>query len=228
MSFGSTELMAFWITFKLALLTSSILMVLCIPLAWWLNNSRSLVSRLIESLVTLPIVLPPTVLGFYLLMAFAPTTILGHQFEVLTGQQLAFSFSGILLGSLFYSLPFAMQPLQTAFAQFDNKVLDAAHSLGASPAQAFFQVTLPLCKHGIISAALLCFAHTVGEFGVILMIGGNIPGETQVLSVAIFDAVETMDYAKAYNLSAALLIFAVITLVMINILKRKEQDYAKC
>lgn len=227
MSLGSSEIMAFWITFKLALLTSLLLMMICIPLAWWLTRNRSLLSRFIESLVTLPVVLPPTVLGFYLLMAFSPTTILGEQFAALTGQQLAFSFSGILLGSLFYSLPFAMQPLQTAFAQFDTKVLDAADSLGAGPVETFLRVTLPLCKHGIISAALLCFAHTVGEFGVILMIGGNIPGETQVLSVAIFDAVETMDYDKAYNLSAALLVFAVVILIAINLLKNKEQYYAR-
>jgi len=227
MNLGSSEIMAFWITFKLALLTSLLLMMICIPLAWWLTRNRSLLSRFIESLVTLPVVLPPTVLGFYLLMAFSPTTILGEQFAALTGQQLAFSFSGILLGSLFYSLPFAMQPLQTAFAQFDTKVLDAADSLGAGPVESFFKVTLPLCKHGIISAALLCFAHTVGEFGVILMIGGNIPGETQVLSVAIFDAVETMDYDKAYNLSAVLLVFAVVILITINLLKNKEQYYAR-
>ena len=141
-------------------------------------------------------------------MAFSPTTILGEQFAALTGQQLAFSFSGILLGSLFYSLPFAMQALQTASAQFDTKVLDAADSLGAGPLESFFKVTLPLCKHGIISAALLCFAHTVGEFGVILMIGGNIPGETQVLSLALFEHVESLNFKAAENLAMVMLVFS--------------------
>lgn len=217
---GTLEYQAFWLTFKLALSTTAILLLIGIPLAWWLSQSRTLLARVIESLVALPIVLPPTVLGFYLLVAFSPNSFVGSTFEALTNQTLAFSFWGILVGSLIYSFPFVIQPLQATFTQMDHGLLETAYSLGASQLATFLQVVLPICRNGIMSAGLLCFAHTVGEFGVILMIGGNIPGETQVLSIALFDAVETMEYEKAHALSAGLLVFAVFSLALINYFKR--------
>ncbi len=220
---SNSEIMAFWLTVKLALSTMAILLVIGIPLAWWLSQSRSFIARIIESLVALPIVLPPTVLGFYLLIAFSPQTFIGGWFETLTNQQLAFSFWGILVGSLIYSLPFVIQPLQATFADMDLQLLETAYSLGASKWDSFINIVLPISRNGIISAGLLCFAHTVGEFGVILMIGGNIPGETQVLSIALFDAVESMEYDKAHTISAGLLIFAVLSLAVINYLKRPRR-----
>lgn len=221
---AETELLAFWLTFKLALSTTGILLLVGVPLAWWLSQSNSFIARLIESLVALPIVLPPTVLGFYLLIAFSPQSLVGGWFESMTNQQLAFSFWGILVGSLIYSLPFVIQPLQATFTTMDNQLLETAYSLGASKLDSFVNVVLPICRNGILSAALLCFAHTVGEFGVILMIGGNIPGETQVLSIALFDAVESMEYQKAHTISAGLLIFAVVSLALINYLKRPAKQ----
>ena len=216
---------AVWVTLKLATMTTVILIALGIPLAWWLANSRSTWARVVESIVTLPIILPPTVLGFYLLMAFAPNSSAGQLFESVFGTQLAFSFTGILLGSMVYSLPFAVSPLQNAFNQFDNGLLEVGATYGYTPRQSFFKIALPICKHSVFSAALLCFAHTVGEFGVVLMIGGNIAGETQVMSIAIFDAVEALDYNKAHQLSLALLIFAVLALTLINVFKsRQERD----
>lgn len=222
LSLGPAEIAAFWLTLKLALSTTIILMLICIPLAWWLAKSKSWFAMIIESIVALPIVLPPTVLGFYLLIAFSPQTILGEQYLAITGQQLAFSFYGILFASLIYSLPFAIQPLQATFSQLDTRLLETAQSLGAKPLDAFISVVLPICKNGIISAALLCFAHTVGEFGVILMIGGNIPGETQVLSIALFDAVESLQYDKAHLMAAGLLVFSMVILIVMNILKRGQ------
>ncbi len=220
---GAPELAAFWLTFKLALLTTTILMLISLPLAWWLANSRSWFATIIESVVGLPIVLPPTVLGFYLLIAFSPNTLLGEQYHAITDQQLAFSFTGILLASLIYSLPFAIQPLQTTFSQLDKRLLETAHSLGASPLDSFISIVLPVGKNGIISAALLCFAHTVGEFGVILMIGGNIPGETQVVSIALFDAVESFEYDKAHALAISLLLFSMLVLLSMNLIKKGQQ-----
>ncbi|MBS3798024.1 MULTISPECIES: molybdate ABC transporter permease subunit [unclassified Pseudoalteromonas] len=217
---------ALWVTVKLATLTTLILMLVGLPLAWWLNASRSIMARVVESVITLPLILPPTVLGFYLLVAFSPDSFIGSQFSALTSRPLAFSFTGILLGSLLYSLPFVIGPLQSAFAQFDHRLSEMGRSLGYGRLQTFIRVTLPVCKHGIMSATLLCFAHTVGEFGVILMIGGNIPGETQVLSIAIFDAVEAMDYDAAHRMSLGLFVFAIITLTFINILKGGGQKHA--
>ena len=204
-----------WITFKLASVTTLWLLVLGTPLAWWLARRRSLASTAVEAVVALPLVLPPTVLGFYLLIAFAPQSGLGQAWEAITGQRLAFSFSALVIGSILYSLPFVVQPLQAAFRQVPESLLEAAATLGAGPLDRWTSVVLPLCRPSFIAAASLGFAHTVGEFGVVLMIGGNIPGETQVLSIALYDRVEALDFATAHQLAAGLVLFSLITLFLL-------------
>lgn len=204
-----------WITFKLASVTTLWLIVLGTPLAWWLARRRTLASTFVEAIVALPLVLPPTVLGFYLLIAFAPQSAVGQAWEALTGQRLAFSFSALVIGSILYSLPFVVQPLQAAFRQIPETLLDAAATLGAGPLDRWTSVVLPLCRPSFIAAASLGFAHTVGEFGVVLMIGGNIPGETQVLSIALYDRVEALDFATAHQLAAGLVLFSLVTLFLL-------------
>ncbi len=210
-------------TLKLAGITTIILLALGTPLAWWLSRFESRWRVVIEALVALPLVLPPTVLGFYLLLAFSPDALPGQFWQSVTGTQLAFSFSAIVIGSLFYSLPFVVQPLQKAFEQIDQNVLDKAAMLGASKFDRFFSVVLPLTKTSFITAATLGFAHTVGEFGVVLMIGGNIPDETRVLSIALFDHVEAFNYSAAHQLSAILLIGSVIVLSLVYLLNYTQQ-----
>lgn len=202
------ELGAIWLTVKLASVTTLFLLLLGTPLAWWLSRRRSNFSALIESVVALPLILPPTVLGFYLLLILAPQTALGELWQKLTGSQLAFSFSALVIGSVIYSLPFVVQPLQAAFSRVPHGLLQAAATLGAPPLDQFLSVVLPLCRRSFITAASLGFAHTVGEFGVVLMIGGNIPGETQVVSIAIYDQVESLQYGNAHRLAAGLLLFS--------------------
>lgn len=204
---------ALCLTLELALVTTFLLFLVGVPLAWWLQKSSAKLARVTEVIVALPLVLPPTVIGFYLLIAFSPNHWFGYQWLQLTGASLAFSFSGLVIGSMIYSLPFVVQPLQTAFAQLDTKLLEMAHLHGLSCRQQFLQVIFPLCKRGFVGAAVLGFAHTLGEFGVVLMIGGNIPGETQVVSIAIFDAVESLDYAAAHQLSALMVAIAFVTLL---------------
>ena len=206
---------ALWITLKLATVTTLWLLVLCTPLAWWLARRRSLFSTFVEAVVALPLVLPPTVLGFYLLIAFAPQSSIGQFWEAVTGQRLAFSFSALVIGSILYSLPFVVQPLQAAFRQVPDSLLEAAATLGAGPLDRWFSVVLPLCRPSFIAAASLGFAHTVGEFGVVLMIGGNIPGETQVLSIALYDRVEALDFGTAHQLAAGLVLFSLVTLFLL-------------
>jgi molybdate transport system permease protein len=183
-------------------------MLLGTPLAYWLSRQRSSVGAVIEAIVALPLVLPPTVLGFYLLIALAPDALPGQVWQSLTGSQLAFSFSALVVGSVVYSMPFVVQPLQQAFANVPGTLLQAAATLGASPLEQFRAIILPLSKRSLIVAAALGFAHTVGEFGVVLMIGGNIPGETQVLSIALYDHVEAMDYASAHSIALGLVLFS--------------------
>ncbi len=202
------ELGAIWLTIKLASVTTVFLLLLGTPLAWWLSRRRSNISAFIESVVALPLILPPTVLGFYLLLMLAPQTALGEFWQKLTGSQLAFSFSALVIGSVIYSLPFVVQPLQAAFSRVPHGLLQAAATLGAPPLDQFLSVVLPLCRRSFITAASLGFAHTVGEFGVVLMIGGNIPGETQVISIAIYDQVESLQYGNAHRLAAGLLLFS--------------------
>jgi molybdate transport system permease protein len=210
-----TELDAIVLTATLASVTTVLLLLVGTPLAWWLSRSQSSFAAFIESVVALPLILPPTVLGFYLLLLFAPDTFIGEAWESLTGSRLAFSFSALVIASVIYSLPFVVQPLQTAFSRVSSSLLQAAATLGAKPFDQFCTVVLPLSRRSFLTAATLGFAHTVGEFGVVLMIGGNIPGETQVLSIALYDYVETLQFAEAHRLSAGLIAFSLITLFLL-------------
>jgi molybdate transport system permease protein len=209
------ELAAMLLTLRLATVTVVILLALGTPLAWWLSRRRGSLPALVEAFVALPLVLPPTVLGFYLLLCLAPQSPVGRLWESLTGSRLAFSFSALVIGSVIYSLPFVVQPLQQAFSRVPRRLLQAAATLGASPRDRFFSVVLPLTRRSFVTAAALGFAHTVGEFGVVLMIGGNIPGETQVLSIALYDQVETLQFASAHRLSAGLVLFSLVLLFLL-------------
>ena len=210
--FGASTLEAILLTLKLAFITSSLLLLIALPLAWFLANWQSKAKPLVMSILALPLVLPPTVLGFYLLIAFSPQSTLGQGWQSLTGSNLVFSFEGLVLGSVIYSLPFALQPLYSGFSQLDNRYLDVAKTLGFSAAEAFMKIVLPLSKAPIVVALGLSFAHTIGEFGVVLMIGVNIPGETQVLSIALYEQVEALEYESAHNLALALLVFSFVML----------------
>lgn len=221
MELSDQDWQAIGVTLKLCGLTTVILLVLATPLAWWLAHRRSVSRTLVQALVALPLVLPPTVLGFYLLLALGPRGPVGHTLEAMGLPHLAFSFEGILVASVIYSLPFAVQPLMEAFRAIGTRPVEVAASLGAGPLDRFFSVTLPLSRGGFIVAATLTFAHTLGEFGVILMLGGSIPGETQVLSVLIYDYAEAMDYSAAHRLSLGLLIFAFVVLVTVYGLNRR-------
>jgi molybdate transport system permease protein len=206
---------AFWLTLQLAVVVSTTLLVIGLPIAWWIAFSRRRWKFLVEAVVALPIVLPPTVLGFYVLVALGPRSPLGRWWSSLTGHTLAFTFSGLIVGSVLYSLPFAVQPFAASFAAVDRKLLAASATLGASPLRTFLRVILPLSTPGLIAGAALSFAHTMGEFGVVLMVGGNIPGVTRTVSIDIYDRVQASDYAGA-NQTALLLLtlsFALLTLV---------------
>ena len=193
------------LSLKLAGLTTAILLFAATPLAWWLAHTRSRLKAPVQALVALPIVLPPTVLGFYFLVFLSPNSTLGGLWVEASGSSLTFSFTGLVLASIVYSLPFAVQPLLSAFAALGRREYEAAQTLGASRLDAFFSVVLPLALPGFLGAAVLSFAHTLGEFGVVLMVGGNIPGETRTVSIAIYDHVESLDYAAAHTLSLILL-----------------------
>ncbi|RLA51501.1 MAG: molybdate ABC transporter permease subunit [Gammaproteobacteria bacterium] len=212
MLLNNAELDAIYITIALASITTVLLLIIGTPLAWWLSRQRGNLSALAEALVAMPLILPPTVLGFYLLLLFAPDTGLGQLWQQLTGTQLAFSFSALVIGSVIYSLPFVVQPLQSAFTRVPVGLLQAAATLGSSPLDQFRSVVLPLTRRSFVTAASLGFAHTVGEFGVVLMIGGNIPGETQVLSIALYDYVESLQFDQAHRLAGALVAFSLILL----------------
>lgn len=214
------DMLALITTLKMAGLTTIILVLIGTPMAWYLAKMRSRFKVIIEAIVALPLVLPPTVLGFYLLLAFSPQALPGQFWQSLTGTQLAFSFSAIVIGSVLYSLPFVVQPLQKAFEQLGDQYLEAASVLGASSFDRFINIVFPLTRASFITAATLGFAHTVGEFGVVLMIGGNIPGETRVLSIALFDHVEAFDYASAHILSGGLLIASMVLLSFVYLLSR--------
>lgn len=209
------EASALWLTFKLAAVTTVALLVLGAPLAWWLANTRSAVKPAIEAITALPLVLPPTVLGFYLLILFNPESPIGRLWVRVSGETLTFSFEGLVVASVLYSLPFMVQPLQSAFTAVGRAPLEAAASLRAAPLDAFVTVAAPLAGRGFTTAMVLTFAHTVGEFGVVLMVGGNIPGETRVVSIAIYEQVETLNYADAHALSAALLAFCAVALLAV-------------
>jgi molybdate transport system permease protein len=208
------DLAPFWLSIRLALTVTLILLALGMPLAWWLARTRSVARPMIEAVVSLPLVLPPTVLGFYLLILLGPRGPLAPLLEVLD-LRLVFSFPGLVIGSVIYSLPFVVNPLKNTYQEIPEGQLETAATLGAGPLDRFFRVVLPLSASGAVTAAVMGFAHTIGEFGVVLMIGGNIPGETQVLSVAIYDHVEQLDYAQAHVYSAGLLAFSMVVLVFL-------------
>jgi molybdate transport system permease protein len=209
------DITALFLTLKLALLTTIILLVLGTPLAWWLARSQWRFKFLLEALIALPLVLPPTVLGFYLLLSLGPRGFVGRLMQALGGEALAFSFSGLVVGSVIYSLPFVVQPLQDTFHAIGKRPLEVAATLRASPLDRFLTVVLPLAKSGFITASMLGFAHTLGEFGVVLMLGGNIPGETQVLSIAIYNHVESLEYTQAHLLSAGLLLLSFLMMLTV-------------
>ena len=206
---------AILLTARLALVTTLILFIVGTPLAWWLARSRSRAAIAIEAITAMPLVLPPTVLGFYLLILLSPTSTLGGIWVQLTGSALTFSFSGLVVASVIYSLPFMVQPLQNAFDELGNNSLEAAATLGAGPIDRFFNVALPQCRRGFITAGVMTFAHTVGEFGVVLMIGGNIPDETRVVSVQIYDHVEALDYSQAHWLAGGMIVFSFLILLLL-------------
>jgi molybdate transport system permease protein len=209
---SAAELDAIYLTIALASITTVLLLIVGTPLAWWLSRKRANWPAVVEALVAMPLILPPTVLGFYLLLLLAPDTALGALWQQLTGTQLAFSFSALVIGSVIYSLPFVVQPLQAAFQRVPDDLLKVAATLGARPWDQFRSVVMPLSRRSFITAASLGFAHTVGEFGVVLMIGGNIPGETQVLSIALYDYVESLQFAEAHRLAAGLVVFSLALL----------------
>lgn len=212
-----------WITLKLASITTLVLLIIGTPIAWWLARTKCWCKHVFSAIVALPLVLPPTVLGFYLLVLLGQQGPLGKLSIALTGQPLAFSFTGLVIGSVVYSMPFVIQPLQNAFEAIGERPLEVAATLRASAWDRFFSIALPLARPGLLTGATLGFAHTVGEFGVILMIGGNIPGETKVLSIAIYDHVETLEFAQAHWLSAGMLIFAFVVLLIMHLLNRRLQ-----
>ncbi len=214
------DLAAIFLTVKLATVTTLVLLLIGTPLAWWLAHSRWRSKPLIEAVIALPLVLPPTVLGFYLLLAFSPNSAFGQFWLSATGQPLAFSFSALVIGSTLYSLPFVTQPLQACFEQLPRSLLEAAATMGAKRVDQFLSIILPLSRRSFITAASLGFAHTIGEFGVVLMIGGNIPGETQVLSIALYDKVENLQYTEAHWLAAGLVVFSLLLLSLIYRLNR--------
>lgn len=203
------------LSLRLAALSTLALLLLGTPLAWWLAFTRRRWKVAIEAVVALPLVLPPTVLGFYLLLAMAPQGFLGQAWTQLTGSPLAFTFSGLVIASVIYSLPFVIQPLQGAFEGMGKSLLEAASTLGSPPWKSFFNTVLPVCRNGFLTATVLSFAHTLGEFGVVLMVGGNIPGETRVVSIDIYDHVEAMAYGEAHRLSLLLLLFSFTVLLVV-------------
>ena len=213
---------AFWLTVRLAVVVSSLLIGIGIPIAHWITYSRWRWKFLVEAVIALPIVLPPTVLGFYVLMALGSRSPLGRWWESITGHTLAFTFEGLMIGSVLYSLPFAVQPFAASFSAVDSKLLRASASLGQSPLQTFRRVVLPLSKAGLITGFALSFAHTLGEFGVVLMIGGNIPGVTRTISIDIYDQVQAGNYSTANQTAFVLLIVSFVVLSLVYGLNRRS------
>lgn len=210
-----------WLSIQLASVTVIVLLIIATPLAWWLAFTRSRARAPVEAVVALPLVLPPTVLGFYLLILLGPAGTLGSLWVTLTDTTLTFSFTGLVVASVLYSFPFAVQPIQSAFEGMGKAPLEAAATLGATPWQTFWRVASPLALRGYISAIVLGFAHTIGEFGVVLMVGGNIPGSTKVVSIAVYEHVETVSYEQAHILSAGLLMFSFLVLLAVFIVNRR-------
>ncbi len=221
MSLTGADFAAIWLTLQLATVTTVLLLIIGTPIAWWLARTRSRLKALVAAVVALPLVLPPTVIGFYLLITLGPNGVIGQLTQSLGLGILPFSFAGLVVGSVFYSMPFVVQPIQTAFEAIGDRPLEVAATLRASPLDTFFSVALPLARPGFLTASILGFAHTIGEFGVVLMIGGNIPDKTRVVSVQIFDHVEAMEYAQAHWLSGGMLVFSFAILLLLQAKGRK-------
>ncbi|HAL42559.1 MAG TPA: molybdate ABC transporter permease subunit [Gammaproteobacteria bacterium] len=217
-----SELPAIWLSLELALITTALLAILATPLAWWLAHTSHPLRPVIEAITALPLVMPPTVIGFYLLLLFSPSNPLGSAWLTVTDTTLAFSFHGLVIASMVYSLPFMVQPLTHAFSQMGKGPIEAATLLGAGPMDTFWNIVLPLARGGYLTALVLTFAHTLGEFGIVLMVGGNIPGETRVISIAIYEQVETLNYDQAHFLSGLLLAFSFIVLILVYTLNRRS------
>lgn len=215
------DLTPLWLTLRLAGIVMVVLLVLGTPIAWWLAFTKNRTKPVVEALTALPLVLPPTVLGFYMLLLLSPRSPIGGAWLDLTGSTLTFSFLGLVVGSVFYSLPFTVQPLQSAFESMGRGPLEAAAMLRAGPFDRFRSVAAPMAARGFLTAAVLTFTHTLGEFGVVLMLGGNIPGRTKVISIAIYEHVETINYADAHLLSGGLLIFSFVVLLFVYTLNRR-------
>jgi molybdate transport system permease protein len=215
------DLSPLWLTLQLAAVTTVALLILGTPLSWWLSQTKSRMKPVIEAITALPLVLPPTVLGFYLLIILSPRSPIGAFWVDVTGNTLTFSFTGLVIASVLYSLPFTVQPLQAAFEALGRAPFELAATLRAGPIDRFLTVAVPMAGRGFLTAAVLSFAHTVGEFGVVLMVGGNIPGQTKVISIAIYEQVETINYADAHILSAIMLIFAFFVLLFVYVLNRR-------
>ncbi|MGX1175651.1 MULTISPECIES: molybdate ABC transporter permease subunit [Pseudomonas] len=226
MPLTSADYAAIWLTLKLASLTTVILLLIGTPIALWLSRTRSRLRGPVGAVVALPLVLPPTVIGFYLLLALGPNGWIGQLTQALGLGTLTFSFTGLVIGSVIYSMPFVVQPLQNAFAAIGSRPLEVAATLRAGPWDTFFSVILPLARPGFITAAILGFAHTVGEFGVVLMIGGNIPEKTRVVSVQIYDHVEALEYAQAHWLAAAMLVFSFLVLLALYSSRRTRAGWS--
>ena len=215
MIISEQDLVALFVTLKLASISTIVLILIGTPIAWWLSHSHWRYKYFVEAIIALPLILPPTVLGFYLLVSLGPNGPIGGLLSALGGKSLAFTFTGLVIGSVVYSMPFVIQPLQNAFSAIGQRPLEVAATLGASPIDQFFSIAIPMAKPGFITASVLGFAHTLGEFGVVLMIGGNIPGSTQVVSISIYDHVEALEYGQAHALSASLLLFSFVLLLIV-------------
>lgn len=213
-----------WLSIQLALVTTAVLIVIGTPIAWWLSQTQLRFKPAVQAVVAMPIVLPPTVLGFYLLILLGPDGAIGSWWVQLTGSALTFSFTGLVIASCIYSLPFAVQPMQNAFESLPRQQLERAWTLGASRLDAFFSIAVPLSMRGFVSGIVLSFAHTLGEFGVVLMVGGNIPGETRVVSIAIYDHVESLNYAAAHQMSLLLIGFAFVVLAGMFVINRRWSE----
>lgn len=214
-----------WLTLQLALVTTLVLMVIAIPLGWWLASARGRLAAFLEIVISMPLVLPPTVIGFYLLMALSPQYLPGQWWQHMFGQTLAFSFSGLVIGSCVYSLPFAVQPVLSAFRMLRAEMVQAAYALGMTRWQAFFHILLPMAKSGVYAGAMLSFAHTIGEFGVVLMLGGNIPGVTRVASIALYDEAQKLNYPDAHGFALVLLILSFVLLCATMMFQKRQERW---
>jgi len=221
---ASIDMQPFWLSFKLAGLTTAVLFFVALPFAWWLSQTHAKSKPFLEALTALPIVLPPSVLGFYILVAFSPDSPVGAFFETVLGVKLVFTFTGLVAASCFYSLPFMVQPLQNGFESLNRHMLEASYLAGKNRMQTLWRVALPNIKPSLLTAIIITFAHTVGEFGVVLMVGGNIPGETKVASVAIYEMVEVMEYGKAHIYAAIMLAMSFAVLLSVYMFNHRQKN----